>query len=552
MSWQTDYNKWYNDIFLPWWKTNVHTASDAKWGHQYAADMQAVFQQKILDKKNSDAQKKAQRDSNIVLAGAAVGLPFLQSLSERSAEWFGKNGFSGILKEIKGLGDLSIGDTVSEGVNTAKGFLGLGEEKVASNVSADAPYGNILDPQGNPIGTEGPPTEGGFFDMTAPENGSFGQIASGIAALKGGYDTFQGLQHGKSGRAGLTELGGGVGGLFGGAPGAAIGSAMGNLAGYGLQGEGWKNHAALLANPLTWPLEAARLAGFNPIHKTMAQYHQQRTEQLLDRGFTQEQLDTLRSPTTKEQNEEWFRLQKEGKAPSQEQMGKDPLSLWGSDGMLKTFGPDYLNKMSEQDRYALTKYAIDQGYLQNDKGDWVISGQDQEKLRAAAEEAKKDPANLAGYNEWNQGGRSNDWYTRQQSQVPTSSATPPQGNSPMGNPVTGDVGAPTPTPTGPEITGAPEGLTPEDINKAGAKSLDDPQSGLIGLGQQVGPQAEVQKARQLIQSNPAARAQVVAQLKAKGIPDYLFTDLNVPASVVSSPVAKSSSAGLIGLGQRRY
>lgn len=205
---------------------------------------------------------------------------------------------------------------------------------------------------------------------------SAGNITGGLAALKGGYDVFQGYQHGGEGmRSGMTELGGGVGQIFGGPLGAAAGAALGNVAGYGAQGNGFKNHLALAA---TMPaLEAARLLGVDLNHKTTKQFEQERWGDLQSQGDDKYKatIASLQAGAHPEGDtgEEWKKVEATAM--------QDPTSMWGTLGMLNTFGPDYLNKFTEEQRYAATKYAIDNKLLKGDHGDIVVT--DPNKLKTA-------------------------------------------------------------------------------------------------------------------------------------------------------------------------
>lgn len=275
----------------------------------------------------------------------------------------------------------SIGDMFTGGGSSAIGSEAL--TQVGSAPMADGSAG-ILMSDGSVV-----PVEGG---------GSFlGPALSTLATLKGGYDTFNGFQNGGEGlRTGLTELGSGIG-SFGGPITGLIGAGMGNVLGYGLQGDGIKNKLALAATAPMFLIPGVTDA---LMHKTTKQYQMERAGELKDSGFTDEQLAVLR-PTLyggEADNDEWKRLMRiEG---NRERMEKSVTGNWASDGMLKAFGPEYLNSMSEQDRWALTKAAIDNNFLRDDKGDRVMSEADQEKLRAMAEDAKTNPAYISDYEAW--------------------------------------------------------------------------------------------------------------------------------------------------------
>lgn len=77
---------------------------------------------------------------------------------------------------------------------------------------------------------------------------------------------------------------------------------------------------------------------------------------------------------------------------------QDPTQMWGTYGMLHAFGPDYFNNMSEFQRYAATKAAIDNGLLVQDHGDILVS--DPEKLKSLLPSAYANKDYMAGYQTW--------------------------------------------------------------------------------------------------------------------------------------------------------
>lgn len=125
-----------------------------------------------------------------------------------------------------------------------------------------------------PPGAEGAVANSWY--MTPGSESTLGTIGSGLAMAKGGYDMYNAWNNGGKGmRTGMTEMGYGIGSMFGGPLPGAVGAAMGNLAGYGMQGDGVKNYAALAANPITWPLIPAKILGFGP-HKSTKQHQAER------------------------------------------------------------------------------------------------------------------------------------------------------------------------------------------------------------------------------------------------------------------------------------
>lgn len=130
-------------------------------------------------------------------------------------------------------------------------------------------------------------------------------------------------------------------------------------------------------------------------HKSTKQYQQERTEKLLGSMKGHEDIvSALRGAAHNGADDaEWKRT-------ATERM-KDPTGMWGTYGMLNTFGSDYFDKMNEHQRYAITKAAIDNNLLKGNKGDIVVT--DAEKLKALLPEATANKDYLAGYNAWKSG-----------------------------------------------------------------------------------------------------------------------------------------------------
>lgn len=80
---------------------------------------------------------------------------------------------------------------------------------------------------------------------------------------------------------------------------------------------------------------------------------------------------------------------------------KDPIAMWGQQGMLDTFGSDYFNSMNEAQRYAASKTAIDNGLLKADHGDVIVT--DPEKLKSLAEQNYNNQNYTSAYNNWKNG-----------------------------------------------------------------------------------------------------------------------------------------------------
>lgn len=206
-------------------------------------------------------------------------------------------------------------------------------------------------------------------------------VLGGLAAAKGTYDTINGLQHGGKGlRPGLTTAGMGVGALLGGPIGAGIGGLAGNVIGYGLQGNGWKNDAALLGvtGGMAAPLVLAKHLGFNPIHQTTAQKEQERWGKLskegvanVDAAYTANhpQGDTGTWETGPMAGQKWT-FEK-----AQELAKQDPTHFQHVYGNYSTFGNDWSTYSDEQQK-AITGGLVNAGLYKGNKGDVIVTDKD--------------------------------------------------------------------------------------------------------------------------------------------------------------------------------
>jgi len=226
-----------------------------------------------------------------------------------------------------------------------------------------------------------PPAQGGMF---AP--GSALSSALGVAGVGlGAYGAFKGIEKGDPISAGLGGAGV-AGGLTG------LGLALGPI--------GW---AGLIAAPVI-----GALITDNKV--TTRERNKRQTEHLLDIGFSKEQLQSLGrldaegrpqflpDTQTKEERDasanEWKRLT--SSADPNENPFRIPTAMWGYEGMLSTYGPEYLNNMGEFDRYMATAAAIESGGgFYSKKGEVLLK--DQEAAKAAYEAAKNDPNKYAEY-----------------------------------------------------------------------------------------------------------------------------------------------------------
>jgi hypothetical protein len=265
--------------------------------------------------------------------------------------------------------------------------INYGAESIGGMSSAAAPAGVVEGGVGtaidgstmmaNPAFTAEAP--GAFSSGTL---GAAGNVIGTIAALKGGYDTINGLQHGGEGlRGGLTTAGAGVGQLIGGPLGAGAGAILGNIAGYGLQGDGWKNKLALTA--VMPPLGVAKMLGFNPIHKTTRQSAQEHTSDLLkqnkDDSKYQDYIKSIRAgydrapetPDTPFAGK--YRNWDEYKAA-----GLQAGDLSGVYGNLKTFGKDWTD-IDQSQREQITQGLIKADLYKSKRGEVEITDAERAK-----------------------------------------------------------------------------------------------------------------------------------------------------------------------------
>ncbi len=198
-----------------------------------------------------------------------------------------------------------------------------------------------------------------------------GQAAGPLMIAKGGYDTYNSLQHGGQGiRAATTTLGAGIGSVVPGV-GTVIGAGIGNILGYGLQGNSWKNKAALaVTSPL---LLGAKMLGYDPVHKTTKQYKQERWGNLVNRGVINE--DAAYQAIYGQGDGTWetgkYAGQKWSFEKAQDLARQDPTHFQNVYGNLDTFGADWANYTDEQQK-AITAGLVANGLYKSNKGDIVV------------------------------------------------------------------------------------------------------------------------------------------------------------------------------------
>lgn len=210
-----------------------------------------------------------------------------------------------------------------------------------------------------------------------------GTIGGALLGAKGLYDIGKGWQNGGKGmRSGLTEAMGGTGLALGGPIGGAIGAVGGNIVGYGLQGNGWKNDAALLAlGPYALPLFAAKKLGLVTPHKTTRQTAQEHSQQLLkdagDDQNAQNYVQGMRAQFNEAPKGNAFAGGKYKTFDEYQKAGLDPKDLSGVYGNIKTFGPSAWAALSQDQREAVTQGLIGANLYKSKKGEVEITDADQ-------------------------------------------------------------------------------------------------------------------------------------------------------------------------------
>lgn len=193
-------------------------------------------------------------------------------------------------------------------------------------------------------------------------------------------------------------------------------------------------------------------------HKSTKDYQNQRTQDLMKMGYTADQMKLRTGTETTHPGQ---------KANWDTKDLSNPLNLMGSEGMLK-YGPDYLNKLSHQDRYMLTKYAIDKDYFRGDKGDQVLGADELADIKANQESILKNPDYLTQFN------TRNETFSPLDASAPNPLSTDPGKNLKINSSAT--------TPPSDESRIAPEGVDVSTGGAAGGK-MSPFISQLMGMAQ---------------------------------------------------------------------
>jgi hypothetical protein len=269
------------------------------------------------------------------------------------------------------------------------------QDKVIDSVFSSAPSSSTATPIGSMMDGSTMMSDGSVLPMSPtglePTTSLFeapglgGQILGGAAALKGGYDSVNAWQHGGSGRAGLTQLGAGLGTMVGGPLGSAVGAVGGNLLGYGMQGDGWKNNATLVAlGPIGWTALAAKKFGL--IHQTTKQAQQERWS-----GLANDNKDpNLQAAYLANHPEGDDGIWKDGKYAGQKWSFEkaNDLAKTGNDfnlafGSVQAGGDDWLT-LTPDVQQKITNKAAQEGLYYSKKGDILVN--DKERFKQIKDE----------------------------------------------------------------------------------------------------------------------------------------------------------------------
>jgi hypothetical protein len=185
-------------------------------------------------------------------------------------------------------------------------------------------------------------------------------------AAKGTYDSIGALnRNGEGLRSGLTTTGSGIGTMIMPGVGTAVGAAAGNVVGYGLQGKGWKNDAALL---LATGGVAAPYVALRRMH----------TQDLMSKGTDDKAYQNYVAGMRAQYNapppdpSKPFAGGKYGSWDEYQKAGLEAGDLTGVYGNIKAYGPQWAS-LSEDQRKRITQANIDSGLYNSRKGEVELS-----------------------------------------------------------------------------------------------------------------------------------------------------------------------------------
>lgn len=264
---------------------------------------------------------------------------------------------------------------------TIKGAQGISQSANAATQGATG-TGSAVANSGNLVQIDAPiagaPT--GSFLTEAPSNFSGGQALAAAAAVHGGIGAFNDWQHGRSGRAGLTEGGAGIGTMFAGPLGGVAGAAIGNSIGYGLQGSGWKNNLALA--PLTGGVSLIPGVGDvirgGLIHTGTKQNQNNIINELRTQSDDPNYRDSLEKAATQSQSGSYL-TDKSGVTHNKWEdvvaAGVDPNNLVDSIGNLQTYGTKW-SSLTPAQKLAVTQANINSNLYDPNLGIVEITDKD--------------------------------------------------------------------------------------------------------------------------------------------------------------------------------
>lgn len=162
-----------------------------------------------------------------------------------------------------------------------------------------------------------------------------------------------------------------------------------------------QDHLNLLSGGMSGVVHNA--LGINDFsHKSTKEYQAERTADLMGRTedpFVQESIYRLRN-TTPGSSELVSDRHREALEAQWAEHGVDapsdltqaiPEQVWGSEGVLATFGPDrWLTEFNEAQRYEITKRMLAEGLFANDKGDIVVPDGNKARAEEIASEVVND------------------------------------------------------------------------------------------------------------------------------------------------------------------
>ena len=315
-----------------------------------------------------EAEKKPPglADAIMPVLGTSAAIGVGQSL--------GKDGGAGLLSGLKetvsGASDLfgTAADKVSSGANFVKDTFGFGGGTDAGMQATQQAMGT----GGEALASNG---SGLIADATEASNQAYNAagdaatnaaaapsaLSQGLGAAGAAYGTYQALQGVKEGDPMQAGMGG---------AGAWVGL---NAMGMTLGPAGW----AMIAAPVALSLVSKYFDKPSIIEQTKERWGKlSKSEDPATAAYAQQYQSYLDSDQQKaDAGIDFDEAKKQGLKPEQ---------VWGGYGMFDTYGSDWLNKYSEEQRRQISQRLIDADLVDSRKGDIVLT--DKEKAKKIAEE----------------------------------------------------------------------------------------------------------------------------------------------------------------------